>query len=417
MHQTLLYIPSELAGWPVLGWGLLLAAWVIFSIGLLAWVGLREGRKEMLGYLPTMILIGALIVFLLPRLGNEHGIPIRSWGTMLLLGILASTGLLIYRGRKIGLDSDSALSLLFWMVIPGLIGARVFYIIEYWHDFMRPTIGETLIAMVNMPDGGMVAYGSLIGGLLGMVTFVRIRRLPILPLCDLLAPCMLVGLAFGRIGCLLNGCCYGGVSDLPMAVTFPPESPPYISQIVRGEMLGLRFAPDKKNRPTVARVESDWPGEKAGLVVGDKIQSINSQPIDSIEDLQRALYQASVKDGPISFKTDAAKLCTVGAGWTMARSRPVQPTQLYSVINALVLCFFLLAYEPFKRRDGVIFGLLLTLYPITRFLLEIIRHDEVSIFGTGLSISQNVSILILLAIVGYWIFLLLRPRGVTRQLT
>ena len=58
------------------------------------------------------------------------------------------------------------------------------------------------------------------------------------------------------------------------------------------------------------------------------------------------------------------------------RSLPVHPTQLYSSINAFLLCFFLLAFEPFKRHDGMVFALMLTIYPMARFLLEIIRTDE-----------------------------------------
>ncbi len=82
--------------------------------------------------------------------------------------------------------------------------------------------------------------------------------------------------------------------------------------------------------------------------------------------------------------------------WTIAgpppRSPPVHPAQLYSLIDALLLCFLLLAYEPYKRRDGELTALVLTLHPISRFLLEIIRVDESAVFGTGMSISQNISI-------------------------
>ena len=88
------------------------------------------------------------------------------------------------------------------------------------------------------------------------------------------------------------------------------------------------------------------------------------------------------------------------------RSLPVHPTQAYSAINALLICAFLLAVSPFCRRDGMVLALLLSIYPVTRFLLEQIRTDEASVFGTGLSISQNVSIALLSAVAALWIWVL-----------
>jgi phosphatidylglycerol:prolipoprotein diacylglycerol transferase len=102
--------------------------------------------------------------------------------------------------------------------------------------------------------------------------------------------------------------------------------------------------------------------------------------------------------------------------WTLTgavpRSRPVHPTQLYSLLDALLLCAFLLVYEPFKRRDGELTALVLTVHPISRFLLEIIRIDESPVFGTGMSISQNISIAIFAAGVAIWLYLLWRPKEV-----
>ena len=94
-----------------------------------------------------------------------------------------------------------------------------------------------------------------------------------------------------------------------------------------------------------------------------------------------------------------------------SRSLPVHPTQLYSAVNAFFLFFLLLALEPFCRHEGMLFAMMLTIYPITRFLLEIIRTDESAVFGTGLSISQNVSLLLLASVAVLWYFVLKRPPG------
>ncbi|MCE9556296.1 MAG: prolipoprotein diacylglyceryl transferase, partial [Planctomycetes bacterium] len=93
------------------------------------------------------------------------------------------------------------------------------------------------------------------------------------------------------------------------------------------------------------------------------------------------------------------------------RSLPVQPAQIYSTIDATLICIFLLAYYPYRRRDGEVFALLLTIYPITRFLIEIIRVDEPGQFGTQFSISQLVSFGVFAGVVLFWVYLLTRPPG------
>ena len=103
------------------------------------------------------------------------------------------------------------------------------------------------------------------------------------------------------------------------------------------------------------------------------------------------------------------------ATWTLDDlpdwSLPVHPTQLYSAANGGLLCLLLLAYHPMRRRDGETLALLLSLYPVTRYLLETIRIDEPGQFGTSLTISQWVSIGLLLLAMALWTKLLSSPNG------
>ena len=87
----------------------------------------------------------------------------------------------------------------------------------------------------------------------------------------------------------------------------------------------------------------------------------------------------------------------------------MHPTQLYSTIDALILCLLLLCYDRFRRRDGELTALMITIYPITRFLIEKIRTDEAAIWGTGLHISQNISVGILAVAICLWIYILRQP--------
>ena len=101
-------------------------------------------------------------------------------------------------------------------------------------------------------------------------------------------------------------------------------------------------------------------------------------------------------------------------GWTWpelpARSKELHPTQLYSAANAALLSLLLWSFFPFRRRDGQVFALMLTIYPISRFLLEQIRNDEAGQWGTSLTVSQWVSVGILILAGVLWTYLARQPR-------
>ena len=90
-------------------------------------------------------------------------------------------------------------------------------------------------------------------------------------------------------------------------------------------------------------------------------------------------------------------------------SLPLHPTQIYSAIDALVIFILLSAYYPLRRRDGEVMGLLMITYPVTRFLIEWLRNDE-GVFFAGLTISQNISIVLLVCGLAYWFWLSRLPR-------
>ena len=88
--------------------------------------------------------------------------------------------------------------------------------------------------------GGLVFYGGLIGATLAGVLYARLKKLPLWKMADILAPSIALGYVFGRIGCLLNGCCYGRACGLPWAIRFPagnPLNPPTTRSIRRRSMI------------------------------------------------------------------------------------------------------------------------------------------------------------------------------------
>jgi phosphatidylglycerol:prolipoprotein diacylglycerol transferase len=422
MLQTIYTIPDHVFGVPLFGFGLLLGLWAIGSLVLLVWLAWRQGfNDDTRSYLPILLVIGAVIYWVLPALAEEnHGLPIRGYGVMLFLGVVGGTALTVWRGYRLGLDPDMVMSLIFWGFIPGIIGARTYYVVEYWNDFFVPgatpwqTFIHTLGEIVNISKGGLVVYGSLVGGLAGFLAYTLRKRLPLWATLDLLAPGMLLGLALGRIGCFMNGCCFGGPCELPWAVQFPAGSPPYVRQVQEGELFvhGLKFHQDPMAPPVIAAVEPGSPAERQGLKPGQTIRSLDGKPVTTVHAAEKMLLDAQQPGEELTVATvEGPRAAQWEVVRPLPRSQPIHPTQLYGAIGALLLSLFLLAYDPFARRDGELIALLLTLYPINRFLLECIRTDEPGVFGTPLHTGQVVSLMALAAAAALWWHILRRRPG------
>ncbi|MCR4412223.1 MAG: prolipoprotein diacylglyceryl transferase [Thermoguttaceae bacterium] len=414
MQQTLFFIPERIGGVPVFGFGVLLAVWAAASLAWMLYALVRYGWRnaETWNHALLLAVLGVVIWQVMPRIAVPgQGLPVRGYGVLLLLGILAGTGLTVWRGRRVGLDGEKVATLCFWGVVCGIIGSRAFYVIQYWPDFQRPTLGQTLGAIVNITQGGIVVYGALIGGLVGFAVYGIKEKMPLLASLDLLAPGMLLGLAIGRVGCFLNGCCFGGACDLPWAVRFPAGSPPYLHQAEHGDLFlqGLRIAGSPEAPPIIAEVEPGSAAAEQGLAPGQRVTSINGLAVETVQAANDALLKTALQVQPVTLSVAGRE---TPARWSPAplpgRSLPIHPTQLYSAIDALVLCLFLLAYDPFRRRDGELLAMFLTLYPVTRFLMEQIRTDEAKVWITHLTIGQVFSVGILAMAIALWGFLLTR---------
>jgi phosphatidylglycerol:prolipoprotein diacylglycerol transferase len=164
------------------------------------------------------------ILFRVPGLG----LPVFGFGLMLTLALLGSITLAEWRARRVGLDPDQVSYLAIWTLVGGLIGARTFFVVEYWSKL------KSAWEIFEIWNGGIVFYGCIIGGALGILLFRKLHPFPLRPMLDVIAPSLAIGLAFGRLGCFLNGCCFGDVCRLPWAVSFPRSSPPWNHQVNLG---------------------------------------------------------------------------------------------------------------------------------------------------------------------------------------
>jgi phosphatidylglycerol:prolipoprotein diacylglycerol transferase len=316
-----------------------------------------------------------------------------------------------------GVDPEIIVSLSVWVVVAGFIGGRAFYVIEYWEEFAGETILETLNAMLHINRGGLVVYGALIAVFPALALFVRKHRLPGLALADLVAPSMALGLALGRVGCFANGCCFGGPAAVPWAVRFPQDSPPFALQALEGSIYvhGLKLETDEMAPPLIRAVEPGSAADRAGSRAGQQVLFVGDHEVaTSGEALSELLRIAEVGQ--------TVKLVVADPGppavdksvlsWTLVErqhSLPVHPAQLYAALDALLLCLLLTAFYPYRRRDGEVVALMLTVHPVTRFLIELIRTDLPDLGAAGLKVPQIISLLILGAAAGLWLYLKKQP--------
>lgn len=159
-----------------------------------------------------------------PVLIKIFGLPIHSYGFMLAVAFFVGIFIAKREGRKNNLAENDILDLSLWIMLGGIVGARLIYVILNFSEFSKD------LASIILPRaggiGGLSFHGGIIGGLLGGYLFTRKRKLNFPFIADVITPSLAIGLMFGRIGCFLNGCCYGKICKLAIGVKFP-ELPGY----------------------------------------------------------------------------------------------------------------------------------------------------------------------------------------------
>lgn len=153
-----------------------------------------------------------------PILFHLGSFPIHTFGLLVALGFLAGLWAAAWNAKRAGLNPDVIHDLAPWLIIGGLVGARVLYVASYWQ---RDFAGQPLAEIFAVWKGGLVFYGGLIGATLAGIFRLRQLKLPLWTVADCLAPGIALGHVFGRLGCLMNGCCYGRAADLPWSIRFP----------------------------------------------------------------------------------------------------------------------------------------------------------------------------------------------------
>ena len=157
---------------------------------------------------------------MLPILFEIGGFKVTSFGVLIALSFLAGGWMLARALKQQGQDPEVAWDLAGWAAICGILGAKFYYLILHFSD----TAMDPWAALLSR--SGLVWYGGLIGGSLGVLFRLYQLKLPVWKVADAVAPALAVGYAIGRVGCFLVGDDYGGPSNAPWAVAFPQGAPP-----------------------------------------------------------------------------------------------------------------------------------------------------------------------------------------------
>lgn len=278
-----------------------------------------------------------------PVLFRIGDFAVGTYGVLIVVGMLTGLALASWLARRRGLPTQFFSDLLLVLVISGFLGARLLYILTNWGEFIASP-GALILSRQ-----GFVFLGGFIAALGAGVWFARRQRVPVLEAADVLAPAIALGHAFGRIGCFLAGCCYGGFCT-------PAEH-----------------------------------ADGAACAVG-VVYPLATDPTGKPDLMFNYAWQHQVELELIAP--------------TATQTLPVIPVQLFESAGNFLLAALLVFLWLRRRHAGQIFGLYLILYSILRFGLEYLRGDTSRgvYFGGWLSTSQMISIATLVAgIVLFWI--------------
>ncbi len=431
MRQVLFHIPLKAdwlpANFPLELFVLLVGLGLAVIFRILARQIQQSAIKEALrGSATWMSVMGGIVAAAVVHFGAAklpNGLPIYGFGMMLFLAFLICSWLASRRAESEGVPGELIQDVAIWLFIGGLIGARITFLRAERHK----AFSEMFWEIWKIWDGGIVLYGSVIGGLVSYlfayVFLFRKHRISTLKLADILAPSIAVGLCLGRFGCFLNGCCYGQVAcpTCPVyAVHFPLSAPAREGLVEQGYQTPAGFTL-AQNQPKdvgarVGRVDPESLAFKAGLRDGDLILRVNNCDVEARDDEEhgRTILPVDVMTqclvynwprGETQLRLNIKHANGEEAELEFApRTLGLHPTQLYEVVSMALLFLVLTAYYPLRHREGQVMAVLMVGYGVHRYLNELLRDDP-----RPQGFESYTSIILVVAGIALWTYLRLYP--------
>lgn len=278
------------------------------------------------------------------------------YGVMMAIAVLVAIGVMYRLAKPAGRTFTFASDLGCWAVVWGVVGARLAHVLNYPDEYRGDPIG-----VLRVYQGGLVYYGGLIGATIGVFVFALRRKERVLWIFDLIVTALPLSHAIGRVGCFLEGCCYGLPSTGRLAVRFPLNSLPGWDQY-----WGAGVTND------VART----------LMTGLAERRITAQEFGTRLDL-------ALRDGLI--------------GHADASCVPLHPVQLYEAGLNVILFVGLVRLFLRTRRSGLVLAVYAMGYGSIRFATEWLRGDARPMFGPVSSGQIISAFLVLAGVVAFWL--------------
>ena len=251
---------------------------------------------------------------------------IRFYGIIIAIGFILGYLMIANEAKRTGQDAELYLDYMLFLVIPAILGARIYYVLFSLDDYIKEgrSVGETIKGMLNIRNGGLAIYGGVIAGIITLIIFAKVRKQKVMLMLDTCAMGLLVGQICGRWGNFFNREAFGAYTDNLFAMAIPVES-----------FGGKNYLLNKVN---------------SGIITQDMIDNVAQ--FDGKEFVQ------------------------------------VHPTFLYeSLWNVLVLLVIFM-YRRKKKFDGEIFALYLWGYGLGRVWIEGLRTDSLMLFGGHFKVTQ-----------------------------
>jgi len=257
---------------------------------------------------------------------NLFGIDVKFYGIVITIGFLVAYFMSVNYAKKSGQDDELYLDFLLWLVIPAILGARLYYVIFSWDEYFvkGKGFGETLLDLINIRNGGLAIYGGIIAGVIVAIFFAKKKKANLMLMADTIAPGLLAAQAIGRLGNFFNREAFGEYTDSLFRMCIPVDY--YVNE---GSLSGL--------------VNSGVITEKMAnnLVEYDAMQWIS-----------------------------------------------VHPTFLYEALWNIAFMIIILIYRKYKKFDGEIGLLYVWGYGLGRVWIEGLRSDSLIIPGIDIKASQ-----------------------------
>ena len=251
---------------------------------------------------------------------------IRFYGVIIALGFVLGYVLIANEAKRTGQNPELYLDYMLWLVIPAIVGARIYYVLFSLDDYIKEgqSVKDTILGMLDIRGGGLAIYGGVIAGIITLIIFAKKRRVSLMLMLDTCSMGLLLGQILGRWGNFFNREAFGGYTDSLFAMAIPV----------------------------------DWFGGKNFLLTTVNNGIITQEMIDNVLNMNGKEFIQ------------------------------VHPTFLYESLWNLAVLLIIFFYRRHKKFEGELFAMYIWGYGLGRVWIEGLRTDSLMIPGVDFKVSQ-----------------------------